>query len=272
TTTIMITMLYLSFLSLALLPGATARLFTIVNGCPFTVWHIFTGNGTGPLFPTGWQSPPLTSAQFAVPDNWRSGRIWGRRACDFSTNPGPNSCLDGGCNGGLQCDPTTGTGLGPVTVAEWTLQGDGNLDSYDVSIANGFNLPMAIIPSANCQVASCPVDLNPQCPGQLVGPRDPTGLVVGCKSACLAGLDNPAADSANCCTGTHNTQTTCPASGVQFYNYFKGNCPNAYAYAFDGGSGTALWKCDSTLNSDYRLTFCPCVLGLSSLIYHRLRH
>ena len=32
-----------------------------------------------------------------------------RRDCDFSTNPGPNSCLDGGCNGGLECDPHTGT-------------------------------------------------------------------------------------------------------------------------------------------------------------------
>jgi hypothetical protein len=27
--------------------------------------------------------------------------IQGRRNCDFSVNPGPNSCLDGGCNGGL---------------------------------------------------------------------------------------------------------------------------------------------------------------------------
>ena len=33
----------------------------------------------------------------------------GRRDCDFSTNPGPNSCLDGGCNGGLECDIHTGT-------------------------------------------------------------------------------------------------------------------------------------------------------------------
>ena len=32
-----------------------------------------------------------------------------RRDCDFSTNPGPNSCIDGGCNGGLLCDPVTGT-------------------------------------------------------------------------------------------------------------------------------------------------------------------
>jgi hypothetical protein len=48
----------------------------------------------------------------------------------------------------------------------------------------------------------------------------------------------------------------------------ENNCPNAYAYAFDEGSGTALWTCNSTLGSDYRLTFCPCVCRLSSLPYH----
>jgi hypothetical protein len=46
-------------------------------------------------------------------------------------------------------------------------------------------------------------------------------------------------------------------TGVQFYSYFKGNCPNAYAYAFDESSGTALWTCNSGLNADYTLTFCP---------------
>ena len=63
-----------------------------------------------------------------------------------------------------------------------------------VSLVDGFNLPMAIIPSASdCSVASCPADLNPQCPAQLIGPLDSTGAPVGCKSACLANLDNPGA-------------------------------------------------------------------------------
>jgi hypothetical protein len=97
-----------------------------------------------------------------------------------------------------------------------------------------------------------------------------------------------AADSANCCTGSHNTAATCPSSGVQYYSYFsayhpprpaplpllmrpieyiytESNCTNSYAYAFDEGSGTALWTCPSTLNSDYRLTFCPYVLTLLPL-------
>lgn len=40
----------------------------------------------------------------------------------------------------------------------------------------------------------------------------------------------------------------------------EGNCPNAYAYAYDESSNTALWTCDSSLNADYTLTFCPCVV------------
>lgn len=64
-------------------------------------------------------------------------------------------------------------------------------DVYVVSVVNGFNIPMSIIPSAsNCSVASCPNDLNPGCPSQLVGPMNATGNPVGCKSACAANLDN----------------------------------------------------------------------------------
>lgn len=56
-----------------------------------------------------WEMQPGASVKFSVPDNWKSGRIWGRQDCDFSTNPGPNSCVTGGCNGGLLCDKHTGT-------------------------------------------------------------------------------------------------------------------------------------------------------------------
>lgn len=75
----------------------------------------------------------------------------GRRSCNFTTNPGPNSCLDGGCNGGiliydnqtvaqcvdlkqgLVCDPQNGTGVPPATLAEFTLQGTNSNDYYDGS-------------------------------------------------------------------------------------------------------------------------------------------
>jgi hypothetical protein len=72
----------------------------------------------------------------------------GRRNCDFSDNSGPNSCIDGGCNGGLECDKSTSTvsylfdlltlrrtdfpqGVPPATLAEFTLSGANGLDYYE---------------------------------------------------------------------------------------------------------------------------------------------
>ncbi|KAI8996655.1 thaumatin family-domain-containing protein [Trametes punicea] len=250
-------------LVLMFLPAcARGRTFTIINQCPFTIWPaMFTDLSAGtavPDFPTGWEAPASNSVTFTVPDDWKAGRIWGRRDCDFTITTGP-TCLDGWCNGGLLCDPSTGTGVPPATVAEWTLQGDGNRDFYDVSLVDGYNLPMAITTSVDCPIADCPVDLGPNCPAPLKGPFDSTGFPVGCKSACAANLDGDPNDSANCCSGSHDTPETCPSSGVQYYEYFKGNCPNSYAYAFDESSGTALWTCDSGLNADYTLTFCPSI-------------
>ncbi|KAG8712976.1 hypothetical protein FRC09_019252, partial [Ceratobasidium sp. 395] len=245
------------FVATVLASSASAvlgRTFTVYNACPFTIWPaVFTDLNVGtavPNVPTGWEAPAWSTRTFTVPDNWKAGRIWGRRNCNFSSNPGPNSCLDGGCNGGLLCDAHTGTGVPPATVAEWTLQGDGNRDFYDVSLVDGYNLPMRITNNVGCHVADCPVDLGPNCPAPLKGPYDSTGFPVGCKSACFANLDGNQANSGNCCSGSHNTPATCPPSGVQYYSYFKNACPNSYVYAYDESSGTALWTCDSGKKAD----------------------
>jgi hypothetical protein len=148
-----------------------------------------------------------------------------------------------------------------------------------VSLVDGYNLPMRIDNNKGCPVPECPVDLGPNCPAQLKGPFDSSGFPVGCKSACVANLDgNPcklyivvisnsidpnnfffflatSANSANCCSGSHNTPQTCPSSGVAFYSYFKSNCPKAYAYAYD--DATSLFTCPSNLKADYTVTFCP---------------
>jgi len=208
-----------------------------------------------PNVPTGWEAAAFTARSFSVPDNWKAGRIWARRNCNFSTNPGPNSCLTGGCNGGLLCDPHTGTGVPPATLAEWTLSAaDGN-DYYDISLVDGYDLPARIDNNVGCHIAGCEVDLGPNCPAPLKGPFDSTGFPIGCKSACL--VDKNPGNSPACCSGSHNTPQTCPPSGVPYYSYFKNNCPNSYVYAYDESSGTALWTCPSSKKADYTLTFCP---------------
>jgi hypothetical protein len=62
-----------------------------------------------PSYPNGWEAKAYTHVTFTVPNNWKAGRIWARRNCNFSNSNGATACLDGGCNGGLVCDSRTGT-------------------------------------------------------------------------------------------------------------------------------------------------------------------
>ncbi|KZW02984.1 Osmotin, thaumatin-like protein, partial [Exidia glandulosa HHB12029] len=244
---------------LAFAAAASARTFTVVNKCSYTVWPaVYTTplpNNGYPDVETGWEAPPGHVKTFTAPDTWKSGRIWGRTGCDFSTSlPGATQCQTGACNGGLLCDPQTGTGVPPASLAEWTLDG---IDWYDVSLVDGSNIPMRIEPTAGCPVADCPADLNIGCPDSIAA-KDGSGKTVGCKSACMANLDgNTGGDSPLCCSGSHNTPQTCPPSGITYYDHFKNGCPNSYVYAY-GKSYTALWTCDTKSNKpDYTLTFCP---------------
>ncbi|GJE92302.1 thaumatin-like protein [Phanerochaete sordida] len=231
----------------------SARTFTVTNNCAFTIWPaIFTDPNVGsatPDYATGWEAAPQTTVSFSVPNTWQAGRIWARRDCDFSdTNPA-TQCADGGCAGGLEC---TGAGSGPVTVAEFSLGVD-EVDYVDVSLVDGFNLPIAVNNDKGCPEPSCPVDLNANCPAALAGPLDSTGNVVGCKSACE--VDPNPGNSQNCCTGSYNTAATCPASRVQYYSYFKSNCPNALAFAYD--ESPSLLVCSASQAANYQVTFCP---------------
>ena len=249
-------LLFATSVAAASVASALARTFTVKNNCAYTVWPaIFTDLNAGtavPDHPTGWEAPPGHSTSFNVPDNWTAGRIWGRTDCDFSIAAPPEMCSSGGCNGGLECDRNSGTGVPPATVAEWTLSASDDLDWYDVSLVDGFNIPVRIDTSADCQAPECAVDLNPNCPAEL---KSPNGL--GCRSACEANIDGNQQDSGNCCSGSHDTPATCPPEGVDFYDYFKDNCPTSYAYAYDESSGTALWTCPMANQADYTVTFCP---------------
>ncbi|KIM38807.1 hypothetical protein M413DRAFT_19912 [Hebeloma cylindrosporum] len=247
-----------AILTLATGAAEAARTFTVVNSCSFTIWYIFTDLHVAtnvPDFPTGWEAGPGTTFEFQVPDNWKAGRIWGRRDCDFAGNMygGPSTCLSGGCNGGYQCDPHTGIGVPPVTLAQWNLD-EGGSDWYYISLIDGFNLPMSNTNNVGCPVAECAVDLVRDCPKALEGPYTTNGWPIGCKSACLANLNGNQANSPDCCTGQYSTPKTCPASGVTFRQYFKSSCPSALTYAYDDA---ALLTCPSYNSAGYTVTFCP---------------
>ncbi|BBH08032.1 Pathogenesis-related thaumatin superfamily protein, partial [Prunus dulcis] len=138
-------------------------------------------------------------------------------------------------------------GCPPATLAEFTLNGAGGLDFYDVSFVDGYNLPMTVVPEGgtggNCTTTGCEVDLNVGCPSELKVAASDEG--VACKSACEA-----FGDPQYCCSGAYATPDTCkPSSYSQF---FKNACPKAYSYAYDDGTST--FTCAS---ANYLITFCP---------------
>lgn len=216
----------------------------IVNNCKESVWPGILGGAGHPTPKAGGFH--LGSGEEAVvdlPDKW-SGRLWGRQGCCFDSD-GKGSCDTGDCYGLLNCKDNGGTP--PATVVEMTLGTSFSpLHFYDVSLVDGFNLPVSMKPvggGIGCGMAACEVDLNLCCPSALEVKRG--GKVVGCKSACLA-----MQSAKYCCTGEYANPKTCKPT--LFAHLFKAICPKAYSYAFD--DSTSLNKCRA---SRYVITFCP---------------
>ncbi|KAL6581113.1 hypothetical protein OROMI_007036 [Orobanche minor] len=219
----------------------------IANNCKDRIWPAILGTAGHEILNEGGFS--LNSGQqtaVETPDRW-SGRIWARTGCSFEET-GRGSCQTGDCSGQLHC-----MGIGgqpPATVVEMTLGTDANpLHYYDVSLVEGFNLPVSMIPVGGgggpCGAAACEADVNACCPESLEVRRGGDGEVVGCKSACLAtGADK------YCCTGEYGDPRMCKPTASS--NLFKALCPRAYSYAYDEASGLKMCRAKR-----YVITFCP---------------
>ncbi|KAI4310436.1 hypothetical protein MLD38_035414 [Melastoma candidum] len=123
-------------------------------------------------------------------------------------------------------------------VAEFTIE-DG-IDSYDVSLVDGFNLPLSIGPqelSRECQWTSCPGNINAVCPPELAV-KGQDGSVIACKSACKA-FGSPQ----YFCAGAYRSSNFLPTN---YSKIFKGQCPQAYSYAHDDHRSTL--NCRDSLN------------------------
>ncbi|KAI4974591.1 thaumatin-like protein 1 [Hordeum vulgare subsp. vulgare] len=219
-------------------PVAGAITFTFANRCTDTVWPgLLSGSTSPPLETTGFALSPGQSRSLYGPTGW-SGRFWGRSGCNF--NGGKGTCVTGDCGSGeIECRGAGATP--PATLAEFTLDGDGGKDFYDVSLVDGYNLPMLVQPSApGCSNTGCLVDLNERCPSEL---RSGGGLA--CRSACEA-FGKPEF----CCNGAYGNPDTCHPS--QYSQLFKSACPKSYSYAYDDATST--FTCNHT---DYTITFCP---------------
>ncbi|URE28636.1 Thaumatin family, partial [Musa troglodytarum] len=167
------------------LPRAHSATFGFKNNCPFTIWPASSANADkAALSQTGFQLDSGASFSLDAPPAW-GGRLWARQTCS-TDSAGKFSCITGDCGTGQVACNGNG-GAPPTTLVEFTLQGDGGKDFYDVSCVDGFNLPVLVVPSggSNCESTSCPVNVNAQCPQELQVTA-PDGGVVGCKSACVA--------------------------------------------------------------------------------------
>ncbi|XP_062184024.1 pathogenesis-related thaumatin-like protein 3.5 isoform X3 [Phragmites australis] len=213
----------------------SARVFTIINKCKTTIWPAASPGGS--FGGGGFALRPGQSMVFTAPVGW-SGRIWGRTDCNFDAS-GNGSCATGSCGTTLKCGASGAT---PASLAEFTLA---SLDYYDVSLVDGFNLPVLVKPvngEGNCTEAGCDGDLRQSCPSELAVKVN--GQTVACRSACdVFDTDQ------YCCRGLYGNPVTCQPT---FYSKkFKAVCPTAYSYAYD--DPTSIFTCK---NADYIITFC----------------
>lgn len=191
---------------------------------------------------TGFRLNNGESRDVDAPLKW-AGRFWARTHC--SEPAGRLTCATADCGSGqLECNGAGGKP--PATLVEITLDGDNGQDTYDISLVDGFNLPVTMTPQGgqNCRSTSCSADVNSICPEQFSVKAD--GATVACKSACEAFNDD-----AHCCRGPNNTPDTCPPT--DYSRRFKNACPDAYSYAYDDPSST--FRCATGVN--YLITFCP---------------
>jgi hypothetical protein len=211
---------------------ADAATFAITNRCQYTVWPAAVPSGGGTKLDPG------QTWTINVPAGTTGGRVWARTGCGFDGS-GNGQCQTGDCGGKLRC---TAYGAAPNTLAEFALNQWNNLDFFDISLIDGFNVPMAFLPAgsgAGCPKGGprCATAITPQCPSELRAPG-------GCNNACTVFRQDR-----YCCTGS--AANSC--GPTNYSEFFKRLCPDAYSYPKDDASST--YTCPAGTN--YQVVFCP---------------
>ncbi|XP_060173116.1 thaumatin-like protein [Lycium barbarum] len=197
----------------------------IRNNCPFTVWAA--------AVPWGGRRLDYGGIWRVQTNSTTHGRIWGRTNCNFDAS-GRGRCQTGDCKGLLECQDN---GKPPSTLAEYAFNQFGNKDFFDISLVDGFNLPMEFSPASTDKCSSrisCTADIIGQCPNELRTPG-------GCNNPCTVfGI------GIYCCTSGR-----CDPTYIS--KFFKDRCPDSYTYPQDDSTST--FTCPSGIN--YRVVFCP---------------
>uniref|UniRef100_K3XQP1 Protein kinase domain-containing protein n=1 Tax=Setaria italica TaxID=4555 RepID=K3XQP1_SETIT len=206
--------------------GAT---LSITNQCSYTVWPAAVPVGGGV------QLNPGKSWTIDMESATR-GSVWPRTGCSFDfESTGKGSCKTGDCGGMLTC---TSKGQPPLTLAEFNFGGfgPGGTDVFDISLVDGFNVPMDLLPvpakgqgEQGCSKGPhCAANITPQCPQELKAPG-------GCNNACTVFKQDK-----YCCNGSSTCEPT------NYSGFFKRMCPEAFSYALDTSDTT--FTCPSGTN------------------------
>nr|CAB3472491.1 unnamed protein product [Digitaria exilis] len=217
-----------------LLPVGSSIKFSIINQCSTTIWPAVVPGG-------GVRLDPGESWTLNMTASTGPGRVWPRTGCSFDST-GNGSCQTGDCGGVLAC--TTSSGKPPVTLGEFTI--GGGTDFFDISLVDGFNVPMDFLPvPANGQGGQacskgprCAANITSQCPSELKAPG-------GCNSACTVFKQDK-----YCCTG--NASNACEPTTYSVF--FVRGCPDAYSYSRDADSSTT-FTCPSGTNYQRHFSF-----------------
>ncbi|KAF3555539.1 hypothetical protein F2Q69_00017953 [Brassica cretica] len=231
----------------------STRSFTVENKCDYTVWPA-TFNYQGSVDTTGFILEKGETRTINTTSSW-IGNLWGRTLCSTNST-GYFSCITGDCGSGdMEC---SNAGEPPATLAEFNLANDGGNDYYDVSVINGYNLPVLVTPeNGTCESIGCVVDIKKTCPTDLwinrtdIRSNDP----YACRTSCQKNQTREL-----CCVGLYQEVGVPPQECKRtiYSETFNRECPGAYSYAYDSNSST--FTCP--YSSNFVIQFCP---GKSSL-------
>ncbi|OTA31645.1 hypothetical protein BTJ68_08168 [Hortaea werneckii EXF-2000] len=253
------------------------------NWCSDTIWPaVDSQGGTGPEN-TGFELASGENQTEYVSSDWQ-GRVWGRTNCTFSGHGGGVACTTGDCGGIEACQ---GPGAPPATLAEFTLNGGQQQTFYDLSLVDGYNLPMAIVMMPNGHSSLESIDQstsNPSCVasiGNLAAPNfnpytnNQQFLGTTAHNASPSKTTKPPPPSPNdgnvdrpafdpcysacakyneekyCCTGSFDDRGKCTAN--YYADAAKSVCPDAYSYAYDDQDSTFV----QPTGAGFQIIFCP---------------
>ncbi|XP_048567331.1 G-type lectin S-receptor-like serine/threonine-protein kinase SD2-5 [Triticum urartu] len=236
-----VTLLLLFLLLLPVVSTTTAVTFNITNRCSYTVWPaaMLLDDDNWPVGGGGMRLDQGKTWTLNMADDISSGDIWARTGCSFDSK-GNGSCQTGDCSGLLACK---NRGEPPFTTADFALNQHGSNTFFDISLRNGFNVPMEFLPvpdkgqGLGCSKGPrCVADITSQCPSKLKAPG-------GCNSPCHVWNNQVV----HCCTGSHCEPT-------KYSAFFERMCPQALSFSNHAPKETD-FSCPTGVN--YQVVFCP---------------